>query len=323
MILGYLIGSYSNLPTPVCALASIFAGIFHYLSMTHVLHDISHNSYGFRNTGIWKTLGYFGEVMVGHSMYLWIHRHVYAHHIYTNVAGVDPDIGIYKASPEKPLLNYRAKYIIVPGYIHCWFYVLTTFQMQLDDFFSFFRGSMENSKINDIGAEKTSLFLTLKFLFFFHRIILPIYLGQSVLFTLAMFALSEASSGLFFGYFSQISHVSDEREWPTYPTKDWAELQILTSCDYAQDSFFWTYMSGYLNYQVTHHLFPSVAPHHYPKIMPIIVDACKEFGVKYTEYTTFWEACKRHLNHVQRFEVEMSYDTYSLTTILGFRSDDK
>lgn len=323
MMMCYYIGSYSNFSFPVCAIASLLGGIFHYLSMTHILHDISHNAYSFKNKGLWTTLGYLGEALVGHSMYMWIHRHVYAHHIYTNVAGVDPDIGIYKASPAKPVLPYRAKYIIVPGYIHMWFYILTTFQMQLDDFFSFFRGSMENSKINDTGVEKTSIFLGLKALFYFHRILLPIYLGQSALFAFSMFMLSEFSSGIFFGYFSQISHVSDEREWPTKPNQDWAELQVLTSCDYAQDSYIWTYLSGYLNYQVTHHLFPSIAPHHYPKIMPIVVETCKEFNVPYTEYKSFWECCKRHLNHVKKFEVEMSYETYSITTILGWRGDDK
>lgn len=314
----YYFGSYSDLPTPICASISFLAGIFVFLALTHICHDISHNSYSFRSPLLWKTAGHLAEILVGQSMYLWIHRHVFAHHIYTNLAGVDPDIGVYKCTPKKSTLQYRAKPICVPFYVHCFIYVLSTFQMQLDDFYSFFRGSMENSKINDVGVKRTLIFLGFKFLYYFHRIMLPIYLGQGVIFSISMFLITEAASGLFFGYFSQISHVSDEREWPIQPTQDWAELQILTSCDYAQDSFFWTYLSGYLNYQVTHHLFPSIASQHLPQLLPIVVETCKEYKVPYTEYSSFWECCKHHFNHVKKFEIEVTSESSSILTFLGW-----
>jgi fatty acid desaturase len=235
--------------------------------------------------------------------------------VYTNVAGVDPDIGIYKCTKNPPVPEYRAPYIIVPAWIQCWMYVFSTFQMQLDDWFSFFRGSMENIKINDTGKGKTAYVIFTKVMFYLHRIILPMVLGFGIIETLLNLAVWYAVSGMLFGYFSQITHISDEREWPIDDPRGWGELQVLTSCDYAQDSYFWTYLSGYLNYQVTHHLFPSVNPRHYVKLLPMVIETCKEYNIQYTEYKTFWEAAARHLNHLEQFKTDENSD--SIFTLLG------
>jgi len=145
----------------------------------------------------------------------------------------------------------------------------------------------------------------LKICYILHRILLPIYFGNSALFVLFMFLFSEFTCGIIFGYMSQISHISDERDFPDYPKKEWAELQILTSCDYCHDSYFWTYFSGYLNYQGVHHLFPALAGHYYPEIAHIVKETCVEYNIPYTEYNSFLECCKRHLNHVEQFQIEM------------------
>jgi len=80
-------------------------------------------------------MGYIGEFVTGQSLYLWIHRHVVGHHVYTNISGIDPDLGLYKASAKEPLIPYRVQTIIVPSWIQIWLYVFATIQMQIDDFF--------------------------------------------------------------------------------------------------------------------------------------------------------------------------------------------
>jgi fatty acid desaturase/predicted heme/steroid binding protein len=305
---------YSNLPFLVKCLAAVGGGTFYFLSLTHIWHQVSHTAYS-ANKFVWKMSYWAGGIITGQDMYVWMHRHVFGHHIYTNVAGVDPDIAIYKCSSDEPVYKYRTSYLIVPWYVQCWMYVFSTFQMQLDDYFSFFRGSMESIKINDTGVGKTLSFLFCKFIFYLHRVILPIALGFGIFNTFVMLAIHMAVSGILFGYFSQITHISDDRTWATTFNCGWGEMQVLTACDYAQDSYFWTYLSGYLNYQVTHHLFPSMASHHHPALYKIVVETCAEFKIEYTEYKTFWEACKRHLEHVSTFESEGTGD--SIVTMFG------
>ena len=64
-------------------------------------------------------------------------------------------------------------------------------------------------------------------------------------------------------------------------SRDWAELQVESSFDYCPESMFWTIMSGGSNNQVSHHLFPGIASTNLPKIVPILRETCKEFGVQY------------------------------------------
>jgi acyl-lipid (8-3)-desaturase len=79
----------------------------------------------------------------------------------------------------------------------------------------------------------------------------------------------------------------------------WAAQQLATSADFAHGSLFWLHISGGLNYQVVHHLFPGVAHTHYPAIAPIIMKAAEEVGLQYRVYRTFGAALAGHFNHLR------------------------
>lgn len=80
----------------------------------------------------------------------------------------------------------------------------------------------------------------------------------------------------------------------------WAAQQIATTADFAHNSFFWTHVSGGLNYQVVHHLFPGVNHTHYPALAPIIKRIADKYGVKYYAYSSFWTALADHFKHLHR-----------------------
>ena len=81
--------------------------------------------------------------------------------------------------------------------------------------------------------------------------------------------------------------------------KDWAEMQVVTTQDYAHDSYFWTSIVGSLNYQTVHHIFPQVSQHRYSEITPIVKETCKEFGIPFYYKETFWEALGSHIEHLR------------------------
>lgn len=61
----------------------------------------------------------------------------------------------------------------------------------------------------------------------------------------------------------QANHVVEEVSWPLPDANnvvqmDWAQLQVETAQDYGHGSWIQTVLSGGLNYQVVHHLFPNV-----------------------------------------------------------------
>eukprot|EP01024_Parvocaulis_polyphysoides_P014199 TRINITY_DN1572_c0_g3_i1.p4 TRINITY_DN1572_c0_g3~~TRINITY_DN1572_c0_g3_i1.p4 ORF type:complete len:112 (-),score=2.06 TRINITY_DN1572_c0_g3_i1:176-490(-) len=80
----------------------------------------------------------------------------------------------------------------------------------------------------------------------------------------------------------------------------WAERQLLSTADFAPRSWFWTHVSGGLNHQVVHHLFPGVIHPHYPALSKIVAETATEFGLNYIAYPTFWSALVAHFRHLQK-----------------------
>jgi len=303
----YLAGFVGGLSLWTRFVIAILAGIFHHLSMVHLWHDISHYSYG-NWPAFWEWFPHFGCVLVGHSMDVWRHRHILGHHIYTNVCGIDPDLGIYQAAPTTPMKPYKKKWeafgydmVMLPSKFQPLLYLVVVLQMQLDDWRSIFQSSMECFKFNDRPYLR---FYLPNIVYYIQRLILPWAIGAlSISATIGLFLTTEIVAGTLFGYFSQITHISTKVAWPigTPIPQDWAELQVLTARDYAQDSIFWTYISGYLNYQVLHHLFPGIAPYHYPALLPMLKKTCKQYHIPYKCCPSFWAAVQDHWKHLKQF----------------------
>jgi linoleoyl-CoA desaturase len=77
-----------------------------------------------------------------------------------------------------------------------------------------------------------------------------------------------------------------------YNTKntDWGKLQVLNSgnfathCDFVNDCF------GGINFQIEHHLFPTISHVHFPQIQSIVKQTCKEFDIPYNEQKNVYSA---------------------------------
>ena len=75
---------------------------------------------------------------------------------------------------------------------------------------------------------------------------------------------------------------------------DWGVHQVLTSHNYAVDSTAALHLSGGLNMQIEHHLFPGVHYTHYPALSHLVREACAEFGLPYHRSQSIWEAMAKH-----------------------------
>lgn len=171
--------------------------------------------------------------------------------------------------------------------------------MKLEDLVALYRGKFGVVTINQMNLFEMIHLWSAKLWFVFYRLIVPIYLGMGFFQTIFLFLLVEASSGLIFTVFSQINHVNTDCLWyQQHEQKDWAITQVRTSVDYCHDSFLWTYMSGYLNHQIAHHLFPTLNPALYPEISKIVLQVCKEHSVKMVVKSSFAQAVVDHFNQL-------------------------
>jgi linoleoyl-CoA desaturase len=88
-----------------------------------------------------------------------------------------------------------------------------------------------------------------------YSVAVPLYL-HPLKHALTLVAIVYGVNGILFVLHFAINHMVPETEFPDEITtqRDWAKLQILTSCNYAPGSVLWNSFSGGLNHQIEHHV---------------------------------------------------------------------
>jgi fatty acid desaturase len=105
-----------------------------------------------------------------------------------------------------------------------------------------------------------------------------------------------------FTFCSQLNHITQENVEKF--SSDWYEHQIITSHTFAPDSLFWFIVTGGLNLQSEHHVFPGVNQWHLRKLQPVVEQCCKDHGVPYHKSDTAWIAFKKHISHLSNMALK-------------------
>jgi fatty acid desaturase 2 (delta-6 desaturase) len=83
-----------------------------------------------------------------------------------------------------------------------------------------------------------------------------------------------------FVWTTQMNHLPMNIDRESY--LDWVRLQLGSTCN-VESSFFNDWFTGHLNYQIEHHLFPTMPRHNYHKIAPLVRSMCEKYNVQYIE----------------------------------------
>jgi fatty acid desaturase (delta-4 desaturase) len=83
--------------------------------------------------------------------------------------------------------------------------------------------------------------------------------------------------------------------------RDWGAQQILTSANWG--GVIGNFMTGGLNLQIEHHLFPAISFMHYPAIAAIVEDEAKKRGIPYNHYKTLPEILVRFQQYMREVGV--------------------
>jgi fatty acid desaturase/predicted heme/steroid binding protein len=89
-----------------------------------------------------------------------------------------------------------------------------------------------------------------------------------------------------FTWVTQMSHVPMDIDHDH--NKHWISLQLDSTCNVEQ-SFFNDWFTGHLNFQIEHHLFPTMPRHHYAAIASEVRVLCEKYNLKYSE-KDLWNA---------------------------------
>jgi fatty acid desaturase len=90
-----------------------------------------------------------------------------------------------------------------------------------------------------------------------------------------------------FTWVTQMNHIPmdiDFHKGATKDSKDWIRLQLESTLNVHPGAFN-DWFTGHLNYQIEHHLMPTMPRHHYPKVKPLIEDLCRKHSIVYRSKT--------------------------------------
>jgi linoleoyl-CoA desaturase len=265
-----------------------------------VMHDANHKSYS-KHPWVNKVLSHSLNLLGGYPPN-WQYQHNVMHHGFTNIEGHDEDINpgnILRFSPNSPLLKHHKK-----QHIYAWFlYGLMTLTWSIDkDFkqiFGYFKEGIDVVKGKSRTRILTEIILS-KILFYGYIFVIPIIFipiawWAVILLYLAMHFIAGFSLAIIF----QTAHVMPDTKYPL-PNEEgnienhWAIHQLLTTSDYAPKNKFLSWFVGSLNFQVEHHLFPTICHVHYPKLAVIVKSTAEEYNLPYNVQPTFGAAIKEH-----------------------------
>jgi linoleoyl-CoA desaturase len=281
------------------ALAVIMSLGFAGIGLT-VMHDANHGAYSGRpwlNTVIGYSLN-----LIGASTFNWKMQHNVLHHTYTNIHDEDEDIssrGVLRMSPSTPW-RFMHRY----QFIYAWFlYGLMTIVWVLTKDFN---RLVRYQKLGLIKKHKASLtrewiiLLFTKLFYIGYILVIPIVFTSLFWWQILIgFFLMHYIAGFIMAVVFQPAHVI---EGTAYPLPDdnrampnnWAIHQLLTTTNYSNASRWFSWYVGGLNFQIEHHLFPSVCHVHYRKISGIVSQTANEFGLPYKSVKTFLGALVMH-----------------------------
>jgi fatty acid desaturase/predicted heme/steroid binding protein len=224
--------------------------------------------------------------LIGGSSLVWRVEHQFSHHGRPNVSGSDNDAEIgfpllrfHPALPHRPWHRIQTVGLGIGMSVGLVKWVIT-------DFVYLARGRATLAPFF-VGRGAWARVIAWKVLWLALHVVIPIaVLGplHGLLTTLVMMAVAAYyMEGIFI-----VNHL--QRGLVPAAGAHWAVQQVQGTANWGSGSRLANWISGGLNHQIEHHLFPSMAVHLYPVISPVVRRTCEEFGLTYRDHAGFWRA---------------------------------
>ena len=245
-------------------------------------------------------MGLVLNVIGGHSE-IWRLQHNVLHHSYTNIDGGDEDIFITPILRFSP--NQRLMAIHRFQHIYAWFLygLMTLSKLVFNDVSRAFRyRKMGLIKTDGDFGRILSGIIIWKLIYVGYTLIIPLaVLDIAAWMILVGYLLMHFITGFMLSVVFQSAHVMPECEFPIPDDEgnvenNFAVHQLSTTTNFAPKNRLLSWAIGGLNYQIEHHLFPTICHIHYRKLSKIVAATAREFGIEYHTQKTFLGAIASH-----------------------------
>lgn len=300
----YISALFLGLPVWISVLIFAGIGVFHALAGFNIMHDACHGSFSSKG----RINRWFGNIMslLGSHAFIWKTKHNVIHHTYTNIDGVDDDIAKIPALRHCPTQPWKPAHRFQHIYMMGLYAISSIFWMYAADFEKYFKRRVYTTDLPPIPLSEHLIFWATKIMYTAVYIGVPVYMlgwGGGIL----AFVALHVTLGIILSCVFQMAHVVEITHFaeavPDVKTRipqEWAVHQMATTANFAPTSKFWTWVTGGLNFQVEHHLFPQISHVHYPDVRKIVQRVAAKYNVPYLEYPTFREAFNSHMRLMRK-----------------------
>ena len=280
---------------PVWLLGTGLLGISKIVENMELGHNVMHGQFDWMNDPSLNGSTYdWDTIATGDD---WKYTHNYIHHTYTNIVGMDHDVGygLIRVS-ESQKWEPRFLFNIPLG-------------IQLMVFFEWYVG-LQRLHLEDVIAYKTKTWKevweeaaplrqkmrrqVLKDYVFFPIIAgpnaIPVFTGNVVANVIRSLW---ASAVIFNGHFTEDAETFEMDNTDNETRAEWYLRQIRGSSNFSGTE--WLHiLSGNLSHQIEHHLFPDMPANRYTEVAPKVKALCAEYGIHYNEasfmkqFSTVW-----------------------------------
>eukprot|EP00698_Gefionella_okellyi_P014002 TRINITY_DN3870_c0_g1_i2.p1 TRINITY_DN3870_c0_g1~~TRINITY_DN3870_c0_g1_i2.p1 ORF type:complete len:386 (+),score=44.57 TRINITY_DN3870_c0_g1_i2:575-1732(+) len=271
LVLLYLLAFYwSHVQGTI--IAAVFSGILWMMVMLCGFHDASHqalSTHAWLNQMICTVVGHWG--FWNHE--LWQQHHVYGHHSFTGLAHQDPDLHhapYVRLSADIPYRDIHRLQIV-------WVYLLKILPNQyLGQVIVYLRAIWLN-ELFGLNVHVTFAWLPrmIELLSVIVHFGLPFFWFHWYI--VWIWAIHWTMAGLVYFVVVAPNHDTERHCRAQQNTRlgfDWGVHQIMHSANFKVRWRLISLLIGGMNYQIEHHLFPTVCSEHYPAIAPIVRQVC-------------------------------------------------
>ncbi|WP_336629427.1 MULTISPECIES: fatty acid desaturase family protein [unclassified Microbacterium] len=233
-----------------------------------------------------------GDLLVGMSYGWWQHKHT-RHHANPNKLGSDPDLElpVIAVTAESAAAHHSPAVSWLRAHQGVFFFPILLFE-GLSLHASSVRRVISRGRLERRWAEIA--FLTIRMAGYLALVFIVLSPGIATVFLAVQLGI--------FGFYMGVAFAPNHKGMPVVPremTLDFLRRQVLMSRNIRGSRFLDIAMGG-LNYQVEHHLFPSMPRPHLRRAAPVVAAYCQAHDVVYTQVGLFhsYAIVVRYINRV-------------------------
>lgn len=238
-----------------------------------ISHDLSHKQVITDHRLLQPVIHFYGNIIGGYSYDWWRKKHNQMHHPSTNVIGIDEDIDTMPLIAWDEQLATESNHFVRNQHKYVWITLM---------FARLYWRWRSLQHVIEQRQYKELLFLLIHYLLYALFVAsLGISLVASVIFVLAVEIIAGFGTAFVFIQSHNGKEVTANSNAPIHGDFWSHQLNATTNI---RPSWFTNYVSGYLNLQIEHHLFPWMPRQLLLEVRPHVQRICKKHKLLYREY---------------------------------------